>query len=275
LSDTITARTVDEYRQLTQVARTALAEARMALIIIHQEEGWRLMGYNSFREYIAAEFPEYSHQHLYRQVNAGLLESSVSPIGESLVGRHPESHMRAITETLSDPQDQHEAYWQAQEAGAGTAEEYKMIAARLAIWRSDNGTLKQRVRAGQVAVEDAYRILQLVPRDEELHHAVLSQCNDPQLVIDLLSIKGSETWTEVIASLCIPAYDEPIPLSEATSANLRAWLDISSAEHRARWLEDNRERLDERRERLKVLVNEVVELVPEWDKKDELMSLVS
>ena len=67
----------DEARQC--VARIAhhLEEARALLLALYEREGWRALGYDSWRACVTAEFAE-SQATLYRQLTAARIERTIS-----------------------------------------------------------------------------------------------------------------------------------------------------------------------------------------------------
>jgi len=67
----------DEARQC--VARIAhhLEEARALLLELYEREGWRALGYDSWRACVTAEFAE-SQATLYRQLTAARIERTIS-----------------------------------------------------------------------------------------------------------------------------------------------------------------------------------------------------
>jgi hypothetical protein len=76
--------------------------ARDLLLDLYEREGWRALGYDSWRECVVAEF-DHSQAHLYRQLQAARVERELSPMGEKPI---PERRLR---EVLAAPPEQREA----------------------------------------------------------------------------------------------------------------------------------------------------------------------
>jgi hypothetical protein len=88
----------DEARRAVETIRTNLDSTRRLLLDLYNREGWRALGYSSWRDCAQAEFGQ-SVAYLYRQLSAAKIEQEMdSPIGEI-----PESHMREIAK--SAPED--------------------------------------------------------------------------------------------------------------------------------------------------------------------------
>lgn len=101
-----------EARSCVQVINVGIANIRRQVLDLHDREGWRALGYASWRQCVAAEF-EQSQAHLYRVLNAGLLEAKVSPIGE--IGSIPEGQLRELAPLRDDPEMMREVWQQVQQ----------------------------------------------------------------------------------------------------------------------------------------------------------------
>jgi hypothetical protein len=81
----------DEARATIGQIRAHLDGARRLLLDLEEREGWRALGYESWRACVVAEFGQ-SQAYLYRQLTAAKIERDLdSPIGEI-----PESHLRPL-----------------------------------------------------------------------------------------------------------------------------------------------------------------------------------
>ena len=170
------------------------------------------------------------------------------------IGEHPESHMRAINETLEDEEQMKEAYTLAAGEGAESAAEYRRAAMEVWVKRNlpEGSTSAERVKWGAISIADAYMIGQYVV-DESLPDTVRGAaglCSDPELAEMLVQVNLAmpELWAEIEATGCIPGVEEMIPIPDATANQLKAYLTIDSAEHRARYVEENREYYDQKTE---------------------------
>ena len=90
-----------EARGLVCEIISHLRNARRQLPRLHDEEGWRALGYGSRRECALSKFPE-SEPHLYRLLNAARVERVISPKGETL--DVPERHLRPLVNLTPDQQ---------------------------------------------------------------------------------------------------------------------------------------------------------------------------
>lgn len=80
-----------EARQAVEQIKTHLDSARRQLLDLYEREGWRALGYTSWRACATAEFGQSSAQ-IYRLLSAAQIEQAIdSPIGEI-----PESHLRPL-----------------------------------------------------------------------------------------------------------------------------------------------------------------------------------
>jgi site-specific DNA-methyltransferase (adenine-specific) len=86
----------DEARACVAAVNRHLDGARRSLLELYERQGWRALGYASWRDCVVAEFHQ-SQAHLYRQLTAARLEREISPAGEfpSLLA---ERHLREIAQ---------------------------------------------------------------------------------------------------------------------------------------------------------------------------------
>lgn len=135
LSPYIVSRTMmteEEARKRVVAINAGMNNIRMLLLDFHDREGWKALGYASWRECVTAEFGQ-SKTHLYRQLEAARIEErilqasvdagekSFSPIGEKSEGPEeevpfpeiPESHLRPLAAV--PPEDQPTVYRLAKE----------------------------------------------------------------------------------------------------------------------------------------------------------------
>ncbi|MEP0872454.1 hypothetical protein NDA01_21800 [Trichocoleus desertorum AS-A10] len=111
-----------EARDCVDSIKGHLENTRKLLLDLHEREGWKALGYNSWRECVMAEFGE-SKSQLYRELEAAKIERNISPIGE--IGSIKESHLRPLAKL--EPEQQREVWEEAVE----TAPNGKVTAAHV------------------------------------------------------------------------------------------------------------------------------------------------
>lgn len=100
--EVLTVMTADEARQCVTRISGHLNGARAEVLELYEREGWRALGYDSWRVCAEAEFGQ-GQAYLYRQLAAARMEREVSPIGE--IGLIPESHLRELVKL--DPNERY------------------------------------------------------------------------------------------------------------------------------------------------------------------------
>lgn len=254
--------TSEEARAAVDAIKSHVQQARALLLDLHEREGWRALGYSSWEECVSDEFGR-SRSYMYRQLAAAKLEIGVG----SEVGVHPESHMRAISETLDDEDQMQEAYQLAVANGATSAAEYRKAA--MAVWVKRNlrsgSMLVNRAVAGIISTQDAYNIGRMMVDNDlsEEERAVLDYCTDERLAEMLINVSVAlpEVWEEIVATGSLPGIEQNIPIGEATSRDLKAYLTLDSAERRAQHVERNRDVYQKRNEIIKEVIDRTKELV--------------
>lgn len=88
-----------EARLCVDAIHDHLRKARAQILELYEREGWKALGYASWRECVTAEF-EQSQSQLYRQLAAAFVERVISPNGE--IGTLPESHARPLVSLQAD-----------------------------------------------------------------------------------------------------------------------------------------------------------------------------
>jgi hypothetical protein len=117
--------TAEEARKRVAAINTGLNNVRGLLLDFYEREGWKALGYESWRTCVTAEFGQ-SERHLYRQLEAAQIEMRICPIGQKLESDElshisanensdpiTESHLRPLTKV--PPEDQATVYHLAQE----------------------------------------------------------------------------------------------------------------------------------------------------------------
>jgi hypothetical protein len=64
-----------EARSLVERIRSHINDARLLVLELYEKEGWKALGYTSWRECVVAEF-EQSKSTLYRTLDAALIEKN-------------------------------------------------------------------------------------------------------------------------------------------------------------------------------------------------------
>lgn len=113
--------TPQEARACVDDINNNLRNTRALLLDLYEREGWKALGYDSWRACVVGEFGKHQ-SYLYRQLEAAKAEIAISPKGENSVGSIPERHLRPLTSL--PPDEQREVYQKAVE----TAPEGKVTA---------------------------------------------------------------------------------------------------------------------------------------------------
>jgi hypothetical protein len=85
--------TEPEARSCCEKIRGGMDSVRALVLDLHDREGWRAMGYASWRACVVAEFDQ-SKSSLYRQLEAGKVEREVAP--DVPIGTIPEAQLRPL-----------------------------------------------------------------------------------------------------------------------------------------------------------------------------------
>lgn len=101
----------EEARWCVEQIRSGLDGIREAALDLYEREGWRSLGYGSWRECVVAEFGK-SQAYLYRVLEAGRIDHIISPIGETQL---PESQARELAR-LKEPAAIREVWQEVQES---------------------------------------------------------------------------------------------------------------------------------------------------------------
>lgn len=110
--------TRDEARQCADIIRRGMADVRQLLLDFYEREGWRVLGYDSWRECAMTEFG-YNERYVYYLLDAAKVERNLCTIVQNPV---PEGQLRPLTKL--EPEMQREVWTKAVE----TAPEGKVTA---------------------------------------------------------------------------------------------------------------------------------------------------
>ena len=247
--------TEERAGELTLLIRQHVSHVRLYLWEMYENDGWKVMGYNSWRDYLINEFKDISYPYLTRQTKAARLEA----IAGGNVGEAKEAHLRPIIESLDNDGDMIEAYKELASIDSPTGADAASIAARLSVERTGLDILKERMRLGHVSPIKALGVANALGNYKSGAIQIVSDPELAELLVRLMKA-NSETWQEIEQSLSIPAFPEPILIEDATASNLLAWLDVASAEHRAIAIEKKRAYFNRLNEATDKLIDETSRL---------------
>lgn len=225
-----------------------ISSAREELYYLYENEAWEVLGYKSWHDLLVHEFSEH-HSYLRRMATAARIEANVGVD----IGTHKESHLRAISDVIKDEELQKLAYHTAIDVDAQTAQDFRKVSWVVYTNEYSTDKVKRRLRDGLLSPAQAYGLTLVAEQVESgMMQELVSSCSDPELAEMLveLSRRGGPVFEEIVITGCVPGMEEPIPLHQATASNLRAWLDVSSAERRAKHVENNRGRYQQAEEAL-------------------------
>ena len=103
-----------EARACVESINSSINNARAMLLDLYERQGWKALGYESWRACVVVEF-EQSKTHLYRQLQAAEIERTVSPMGE--IGQIPERQLRPLA--ALPPAERPKAWALARESSGG------------------------------------------------------------------------------------------------------------------------------------------------------------
>jgi len=147
--------TATEAEEICGRIDRSLSEARALLVELHDREGWRALGFESWRECVIAKFGQHQ-SYLYRQLQAGQLEQAL----DLPIGTLPESHARELAKV--PPEKRAEVLAEVSPIGEKTtAKAIAQAAATVCKFRVDDVVLTPEGRAvvtavlkGKVRVDD-------------------------------------------------------------------------------------------------------------------------
>jgi hypothetical protein len=100
--------TKTEARGLVERIRSHITDARRDVLELYEREGWRVLGYDSWRDCVVTEF-EQSQRHLYRLLDAAKVERNLSQVFDNQqndcpIGQMPEGVLRPLSKLKPDQQ---------------------------------------------------------------------------------------------------------------------------------------------------------------------------
>lgn len=149
----LTLMTVDEARACVDSIKSSLEDVRAQLFDLREREGWRALGFASFRECIHGEFAM-SERRAHQLVNAHMVDRVLAPAwqeSQAFFGKPasgdpgtivqpqsvaviPESHARELAPLIAKPETLRQVYREVQDRTGGhpTAAAIREVAAELA-----------------------------------------------------------------------------------------------------------------------------------------------
>ncbi|MCL4301147.1 MAG: hypothetical protein KJ077_35775 [Anaerolineae bacterium] len=106
----ITPMTETEARVLIEEIKTDISAVGAKLLELHEREGWKALGYSSWRECVMQEF-DFQSSHVYRLLDFAKIQRVLSPIGENGYPLPSAESVARPLAALPDPEQQREA-WQ-------------------------------------------------------------------------------------------------------------------------------------------------------------------
>lgn len=146
----ITPMTETEARVLIEEIKTDISAVGAKLLELHEREGWKALGYTSWRECVMQEF-DFQSSHVYRLLDFAKIQRVLSPIGENGYPLPAAESVARPLAGLPDPEQQRRAWQTAVDtapAGKVTARHVENVVSSM---RSGNG---HGDRAGSLIVED-------------------------------------------------------------------------------------------------------------------------
>ena len=93
-----------EARVCVDRINSGMSDIRTQLLELKEREGWKALGYSSWRECAVAEF-DYSQSRVYQLLDAAQIERDISTIVEN--GETPEGHLRELAPLKDHPTIKH------------------------------------------------------------------------------------------------------------------------------------------------------------------------
>src|ERR1051325_7956234 len=97
-----------EARSHVSKIQNHITDARILIEELYNRQGWKALGYSSWRECVTNEFRQ-GQAYMYRLLRAAQIERNLSQIGE--IGAIPESQLRPLTQL--PPEEQKDAWLEA------------------------------------------------------------------------------------------------------------------------------------------------------------------
>lgn len=248
--------TRDEALDCLRAIKDRLREARQKALELYQREGWKALGYDSFKACAEAEFGN-SFQHLYRLKDAALIEKALreSPAGELLPANVPERHLRVLKAALETPEDRSDAYIRAQDAAKaeGTAVTERHVQKGVEVVKAKQAASRYAVIGHMVAMGEvtafegaamSQHIDKLKPKIRGDVMQVIARhgvsCPDLVPALGEMFDRNPENPSKTLATILQTGHVAGVPLRKATMTDLNRARQEASYEHAAEQIEQQR-----------------------------------
>lgn len=115
--------TTEQAREHVRQIKLDLQNVRNLLLELYEQEGWRALGYDAWRECVITEF-NFTQSHVYELLAAAKVDRNISDLSETAI---PLTHLTPIAQSKLQPEEQREVMRQAIE----TAPNGKVTAAHV------------------------------------------------------------------------------------------------------------------------------------------------
>ncbi|GIK40238.1 MAG: hypothetical protein BroJett011_40710 [Chloroflexota bacterium] len=139
--------TETEARVLIEEIKTDISAVGAKLLELHEREGWKALGYSSWRECVMQEF-DFQSSHVYRLLDFAKIQRVLSPIGENGYPLPAAESVARPLAALPDPEQQREAWQQAVDTAPGGKVTAKHVENVVSSMRNGHN-------AGNLIVDDA------------------------------------------------------------------------------------------------------------------------
>ncbi|MBE7553779.1 MAG: hypothetical protein HS126_22160 [Anaerolineales bacterium] len=144
----ITPMTETEARVLIEEIKTDISAVGAKLLELHEREGWKALGYASWRECVMQEF-DFQSSHVYRLLDFAKIQRVLSPIGENGYPLPAAESVARPLAALPDPDQQREAWQTAVDTAPGGKVTAKHVENVVSSMRNGHTS------AGNLIVDDA------------------------------------------------------------------------------------------------------------------------
>lgn len=129
--------TEEEARICVAKIKRNTEEIRSALLDLYERQGWKVLGYETFRSCIAAEF-NVSESRSYHLLNAARIDQILASDGET--APIPEAHARELAPLIKQPDRVRSVHREVKDQTGGKPEAVDYRAAVRSVPKSSNGT---------------------------------------------------------------------------------------------------------------------------------------
>lgn len=153
-----------EAKACAEAIRIGMGDVRTKLVEMYNREGWRALGYSSWRECVVSEFDK-SQAYLYRLLAAAKIEEEISPMAN--LGQIPESHLRPLKK-LKKAEERKEVWDELTLDGHDPTAEEVLLATEQKLIEKASASLKSRASDTLADCSPAEKCMVIELREEEL-----------------------------------------------------------------------------------------------------------